>query len=53
MVDINNGMALVIKGDCLKQKSSAIKSDLKLLDKEFENIKEKKRNYHDIKNWNL
>ena len=51
MVEINNGMTLVIKG--LKQKSNAMKSDLKLLDKEFENIKEKKRNYHDIKNGNL
>ena len=46
-------MVLVIKGNCLKRKSIEIKSDLKLLDKEYENLKEKRGNYHDIKTWNL
>ena len=49
-------MALVIKGNCLKRKSIKIKSDLKLLellDKEYQNLKEQRRNYHDIKTWNF
>ena len=47
-------MALVIKGNCLKRKGIEIKSDLKLLDKEYENLKmKKKKNYHYIKSWNL
>ena len=49
-------MALVIKGNFLKRKSIKIKSDLKLLellDKEYQNLKEQRRNYHDIKTWNL
>ena len=36
-------MALVIKGNCLKRKGIEIKSDLKLLDKEYENLKMKKK----------
>ena len=40
MVEKNDDMALLIKGNCLKRKSIEIKSDLKLLDKEYKNLKE-------------
>ena len=43
MAEKNNDMALLIKGNCLKWKSIEIKSDLKLLDKEYKNLKEKKK----------
>ena len=53
MAEKKNYIALLIKGNCLKQKRIEIKSDLKLSDKECENVKEKKMKYHDIKSWNL
>ena len=43
VIEKNNDMALVIKGNCLKRKGIEIKSDLKLLDKEYENLKMKKK----------
>ena len=39
----NNDMTFVIKVNCLNRKSIEIKSDLKLLNKEYENLKEKKK----------
>ena len=53
MAEKNNEMSLVIRGNCLKRKSIEIKSNLKLLLKEYEKLKEKNRNYRDIKSWNL
>ena len=43
MAEKNNEMSLVIKGNCLKRKSIEIKSDLKLLHKEYEKLKENKK----------
>ena len=43
MAEKNKDIALVIKSNCSQQKSIKIKSDLKLLDKEDENIKKEKK----------
>ena len=53
MAEKNNGMALVIKGNCLKQESIEIKPDLKVQIKNMKTSKRKKRNYHESKSWNL
>ena len=43
MAEKNNEMSLVIRGNCLKRKSIEIKSDLKLLLKEYGKLKEKNK----------
>ena len=43
MAEKNNEMSLVIRGNCLKRMSIEIKSDLKLLLKEYEKLKEKNK----------
>ena len=43
MAEKNNEMSLVISGNCLKRKSIEIKSNLKLLLKEYEKLKEKNK----------